>query len=525
MTSLALSSREDAHLSSKATACAATCAVPTAATRLPPEPGAAKAGRPAAKSAALPLPARSLAALFLACAVALTLAFCLSATTAPAAYAADAPAQGWVKQGGDWQYRVNAKPLHDQWKRIDGTWYYFKSNADMACGWQLVGDDWYHFANDGAMQTGWLKKGGRWYYLTSSGAMKTGWLKDGGVWYYLKESGKMATGWVQVGDDWYHCAGDGAMQTGWLKKGGRWYFLTPSGAMKTGWLKNGGWWYYLKESGAMQVGWAEIDGEQHRFNDHGQYMPTLGLNKLKKAVGSVPNQWYVTVQGAPLSTKTIDKLNNDMLRFWNHGHDVGFVLVDTSTGATISGNPYRNFQAASTIKGPYCCAVTYSYPNKAWKNRKPISDAVIWSINEQYQAVRNTFGGSPMKTYMKQAGVNHFSPNSVWVSRMRPVDLAKLWVRNYEFFGEREKGASWLQEYFLRSNYTFLRENLASRHPVFSKPGWIGGVSHNDAGIIMADDHPYVVAIMSSCDPYACHCLGKLARDLDSAHSEMIRNL
>ena len=214
---------------------------------------------------------------------------------------------------------------------------------------------------------------------------------------------------------------------------------------------------------------------------------------------------------------------NKMSRTYN----VCFVMIDLNTGMGISYNPNRSMYSASTIKGPYVAAVNKYSPgsvNSSWGNI--MKQTITVSSNEGYAACRNHWGSSPMSRYMGNSGISgHFSSSEYYVF-MTSNDLAKMWVSNYDyFFINTNKNSEWCRNLYTRSSNSFINSGLSSRYTVYTKPGWIasGGsyTVRNDAGIVMADGHPYVVAIMTN-DYDDWGSLTKLARCIDDVHSDMV---
>ena len=109
---------------------------------------------------------------------------------------------------------------------------------------------------------------------------------------------------------------------------------------------------------------------------------------------------------------------------------------------------------------------------------------------------------------------------------MCPVDLAKLWLCNYEFLSAGEGAASWLASYFEGTAESFIDGGVGDAHPIYSKAGWIwDGPKYfvfNDAGYVDKAGAPYVVAIMSSSGEGCKAQLESLVAHLDAAHDELL---
>lgn len=201
-------------------------------------------------------------------------------------------------------------------------------------------------------------------------------------------------------------------------------------------------------------------------------------------------------------------------------------MIDLETGVGVCSSPSKSFYIASSIKGPYVAAVNKYNPGSVtsyWKG--VMEDTITVSSNEGYQALRNRFGASPMTSFMSYAGVAGRWTSSVWYPYMTPRDLAKLWVGSYWFFYKETNGNSkWCRSIYTHSLNSPINNALKGKYTIYSKPGWYPSSPYwvqNDAGIVMAGDHPYIISIMSSaCNQYSK--LQTLVKALDAVHADMI---
>lgn len=413
------------------------------------------------------------------------------------------------------------------------------SNADetdpvFVTGWEwdeATGQYRYCFEN-GSYAYGLVEIDGNWYWFDENGFRFSGWLRRDSKWFYFDADGIMAVGWQNINQKWYFLdLNSGVMKEGWLEWNGNWYYLSPkSGEMAEGWLKwNNNWYYLFPGSGAMVCdGWYTIRGKRYCFFADGRWNQNAELRTLTSAIDTASTNagWYVSVTNGTLSEATVKKLNNDMLDMWNAGFDVGFLLLDINTKTVISGNPNKYFYSASTLKGPYVCAIALKEASRAVNYKDQIWATISQSNNEAYSMLRSTFGSGIMSSYMSEAGVTGVSADESYTDE-RVKDLAKLWVRNYEFFCLEEANVSWLRPYFQHTDNSFIDAAIGNRHIVYSKPGWTWGptshhVVYNDGGIVMKSGAPYILVMLSNGRSGIDDAkLRKFVRDLDEAHNEI----
>lgn len=207
-------------------------------------------------------------------------------------------------------------------------------------------------------------------------------------------------------------------------------------------------------------------------------------------------------------------------------YKLSFVMIDIKTGKGISYSPNKVQYIASSIKGPYVAAANKYHPNKVtskWK--KTMSSTIKVSSNEGYSKVRKKFGHSTMKKMMKYCGIS--SKEMKWNRNypyMSSKTLAKLWIGTYwYFYKDTNKNSKWARGLYKHPLNSFIDKGLST--PTRTKPGWYPGGGYNvqnDAGIVLVNGHPYVLAVMSSaCGQYKK--LSKLVKAIDAVHTDMIK--
>lgn len=206
------------------------------------------------------------------------------------------------------------------------------------------------------------------------------------------------------------------------------------------------------------------------------------------------------------------------------GYKLGFVMMDLTSGAGISYNPGKKLYGASVLKGPYVAAVNKYYPSGAKRAYGTMISVIEWSSNDGYSLLHSRFGSSPMLKMMSYSGVSTSEMNGYRMyDYVSARTLAKLWMGTYWYFyrqtNDRSANTRNLYAHPLNS---FIDKAL--KHPTRTKGGWFSGKYNvqNDAGIVLANGHPYVVVVMSS----ACwqfEKLSNLVRAIDGVHTDMVK--
>ncbi len=243
------------------------------------------------------------------------------------------------------------------------------------------------------------------------------------------------------------------------------------------------------------------------------------INKIEKAEGL---QYFRTEK--KLSSATMTGLKNAMKAITNKGYRVSFVMMDLDTGEGIANYVDRVHYGASTIKGPYVCAISEFATTKAKNYRAYITPTITMSDNKCYHTLRRNFGSAPITQYMEAAHTK--IGTGTWVD-FTPRKLSCLWVKNWEFFESGKANAEWTKGVFNRSYQSFINAQLKnSKTEVYSKPGWIGSsgkyICQHDAGIVhKSNGHTYLITVLSTAYGRA-PLLRQLVAELDKCEEELI---
>ena len=409
------------------------------------------------------------------------------------------------------------------------------ASADGADGW-LVTD-----AYDGAWQ--------RYYYVASQHAMRSGFFDvEGAKCFGIGGEGYMLRGKAGWADHVLLADNDGRMAsgTGWL--------VTDiyDGVLQRYWLE-----YVWENFSGAKVGLFEVDGAQYygtpgdgfvarnkyffggdRFYhaDNDGVLSALSSLEMKDVLLSILDSAdptpHMTVFGGSsynLNSDAGARLANAINALRGAGYGVGFTMIDLLTGYGVASSPHDVRYSASTIKGPYVAAINHFDPSGMDGGvMGMMHDTIMYSSNEDYAALRYRFGAGAMQAHLDYCNVHSIDLGS-WYVDYSATDLAKLWVGNYWYFYQDTNGNSeWCRNLYtegLTEGNSIIHDALSGWYTVHAKPGWFPGQGfdvQNDAGIVMAGDHPYVVSIMSSaCNRFAE--LRELVCAIDDVHKDMVR--
>ncbi|MDR0499963.1 MAG: serine hydrolase [Coriobacteriales bacterium] len=220
------------------------------------------------------------------------------------------------------------------------------------------------------------------------------------------------------------------------------------------------------------------------------------------------------------------------------GYSLSFVLYDLSNGQGLAYNADTLFYSASSIKAPYCTSLVAAQPKTLYDNYDLMYTALAYSNNVAYDSLIQNYGFNSIYSFCDDAGITIDERNPMYPF-ISARDLAKLWVRSWEFLGSDATEANDLAELLAAPNYSAIFPALGWLYPTFTKAGWFydGAIDDElgweditvqtepcsvDAGVVYASGHPYIMILMSDI-PGSLESLEPLAIALDNVHDELVR--
>lgn len=205
---------------------------------------------------------------------------------------------------------------------------------------------------------------------------------------------------------------------------------------------------------------------------------------------------------------------------------VGFMLLDLNSGSIFGMDSSHVYYGASTLKGPYVAAMSQFMTEEVCESeRYSMENAITWSSNEDYEILRIRYEEELLDSMAEYADVSETLLSEQWYPSMSVKELTKLWVGVYwYFFEETNENSEWCRSIYTQSTESFIHSALGDQYTVYTKPGWIcdyEDVARNDAGIVMADENPYILVIMSEAYDYYEE-LEELTLALDQMHDYIV---
>lgn len=283
---------------------------------------------------------------------------------------------------------------------------------------------------------------------------------------------------------------------------------------------------------------AQIDSTSVSFDEiaHGSELTVANseptIEELQEELSAVANTSYFTgIGGYILGVDDTRALNDALSYCTDHGYGVGVLMLDIKTGYGVAYNVDEEFYSASSVKGLYVACIAESSPEAVELRGDSIYSTLAHSSEEHYFALRDTYLHEPLVEWCKEAGVDE-EIGYEWFPVVSSKTLAKLWLRNYEYFSSGSEEIEALLPYYENTYKSPLAANLSGRYRVCSKAGWIGDDGYSsavDAGVVYAStvdeegelvESPYLVVIM--CDaPGDTSMLDALVVTLDDIHQRM----
>ncbi len=219
----------------------------------------------------------------------------------------------------------------------------------------------------------------------------------------------------------------------------------------------------------------------------------------------------------------LDQLAHATQAIEDAGFEVGYALLDVSTGVTVSYNADAAFYSASSIKGPYVTSlVEYDLGASVTSEATRISAILQYSDNDAYTSLRKTYGTSTFAQMAQVSGAESLPSYGAtetieaeaqkqragglsddWYEFYTPNQLLALWKQSYDFLTSGADGADWLARAFSSPETSAIHEAAGGLGTTWSKAGWYPGSDSAygttvDAGVIRTNSGDVVVALMTN---------------------------
>lgn len=280
---------------------------------------------------------------------------------------------------------------------------------------------------------------------------------------------------------------------------------------------------------------ANASEDQQPERQVGQHdAPTAEQQASMAAIGQ-----QLTVTGAPAGFADgagYQELLYQLAVWQGEGHDLGFILTDLGSGATVSYNTDQVFYPASSIKGPFVCSLYEEIAEKGGSGdtldtlaAKTIED----SDNDAFRQLHQTFGESAFSTWLSDAGVPATAGHDFgyftqyYYPHISCAQLNLMWSQIYRYLSSGTAPSKVLASYFASRTTSPIAEAVGSREASWGKAGWYYSSGDYgaepatvDAGIVFADKGPYQLVMMSSA-PGELDQMAELAYGMDQAAADL----
>lgn len=230
----------------------------------------------------------------------------------------------------------------------------------------------------------------------------------------------------------------------------------------------------------------------------------------------------VEVQGATVPAAKLADLNAAIRAIESGGHDVGFLMLDTQTGTTVSYHADRLFYSASSIKGPYVTSVVRAALGDTAQADARIDAILRYSDNDAYASLRSQYGNDPMAALVDASGAEQLphagitdeveaaaepqSGQSIadnFYEFVTPEQMVALWDQCRAYLESGEPGAAWLANELQTPEISSLSHVGRAWGTTWAKAGWYpddasGFATTVDAGVVRTETGDVVIAVMTT---------------------------
>ena len=203
------------------------------------------------------------------------------------------------------------------------------------------------------------------------------------------------------------------------------------------------------------------------------------MQAIRDQIGSLGSDQELTAFGpkAP-SESAMHALADEIRHLSCGGHKISVIMADANTHSGISYRSSLPMCSQSTIKAVYAGALLESRPQAFLENGQWLHDAVVYSLNEPYHALREVYGSAPIRNWCKEAGVDPAFAEELYPRMHTARDMLKMWTRLYEFLNSG-RDVHHFGAYYADTSASATRKQLGSRFPVQTKAGWECGLDED----------------------------------------------
>ncbi len=226
-----------------------------------------------------------------------------------------------------------------------------------------------------------------------------------------------------------------------------------------------------------------------------------------------------------ISAGTSRKLEEIIERFEEEGYEIGFVMVDITTGDAISYHAGAEIYSASVIKAPYI----FSLLEDGVPMTRDLYLAGNQSDNDAYVRLRTAYGNRIFADWLTGTGVPAKQSETRYIMTT-PLDLCRMFYKGTGLMLGDSESSEWARTIFTDSlnSAAALTIGTSENKKVYSKAGWIASTGNSvensyTNGAIVDGEYPYVVTVMSNSLGYiGIEYAEELMPILDEIHDEMV---
>lgn len=220
----------------------------------------------------------------------------------------------------------------------------------------------------------------------------------------------------------------------------------------------------------------------------------------------------------------MEELEDAIDLFEEEEYDVGFVVVDLTTGKGLSYRAGIEVYSASVIKAPYIFSLLES-------GIEPTDDMYLagnQSDNDAYKRIRTTYGNDVFAAWIEGTGIPSVQSKTRYITTT-PLDLCRMFYKGTNLLLGDEEYSDWARTTFTDSLNSAAALTIGEEKTVYSKAGWIStsdtysSPSYTNAAVVDDGEYPYVLSFMSNSPGYVgLELAQELIPVLDGIHDEIL---
>ncbi len=258
----------------------------------------------------------------------------------------------------------------------------------------------------------------------------------------------------------------------------------------------------------------------------------------------IDNEFSIMNTDFTPSDEAYNKLISDINKY---GYNTSFIVLSLNDGMSFGYNVDKTYWSASTIKCAYALYVCklidegkasfddvltvtskfnsvgsgkirYMKRGTELTLKEVLNYTLDVSDNQGYHMLVDRYKKDGFNLMLENLGCEDMTlPNSSRFCDVNCRSFALVWQEILNYCNEGTEAGKFLYDTLLNAQYNYLKEGITNK-PSLHKSGWYSGRVCNDTGVVLDEENPYIVIILTQHN--GKKQIIKIAEDIDAIMEE-----